>query len=60
MKIKTRNKYIITVLIMVTASAFNLFKIPIQDNWVVIIKWSLGLICTGFCVKKITDIWSTP
>ena len=48
---KIRNKYIISVAVLIIATAFNFFKVPIQDNYVDIVKWIILGICGGFVAK---------
>jgi hypothetical protein len=57
MRIKVRNKYALTVGSMIIFTAFNLFKIPIQDNYLNFMKWALGFICAGFSIKTIAEVF---
>ena len=55
--IKIRLKYTITVLVLAIVIIMNWLKIPLQDNFVKLIEFIIGMITGGFAVKKITDIF---
>lgn len=55
-KPKFRKKYLISLVILVLAVFFNVKEIPIQDNFVALIKIVLYTMFGGFTVKTVKDI----